>query len=108
MGAQQNIPMAGDAARRMARSGRMLFPGRNPRVMGEMNATSPNAVRLQELFADRPGLVSALETQNPSFSQGITTDPDFLGRMSDGAPGYEQIKQRLRGLRDLRNTGSSF
>jgi len=102
MGAQQNIPMAGDAARRMARS------GRNPRVMGEMNATSPNAVRRQEMYADRPGLVSALETQNPSFSQGITTDPNFLGRMSEGAPGYEQIKQRLRGLRDLRDTGSRF
>lgn len=99
MGAQRNIPLAGDAARRM-------YPGKrsgaNPRVAGERLAQSPNAIRRQEMYADRPGLTSALETQNPSFSEGITTDPNLLGRMSEGAPGYEQVKQRLRGMR---NTG---
>jgi len=103
MGAQRNIPLAGDAARRMATGRRS---GANPDVQGEMRGMSSNAVRQQEMYADRPGLVSALETQNPAFSQGITTDPNFLGRMSDGAPGYEQVKQRLRGLRNMRNTRS--
>lgn len=102
MGAQRNMPLAGDAARRM-------YPGRrsgaNPEVMGEQRGQSPNAILRQEMYADRPGLTSGLEMQDPSFSEGITTNPNFLGRMSEGAPGYEQMKQRLRGIRDMRNTG---
>ncbi len=102
MGAQRNIPLAGDAARRMYPSRRS---GANPQVVGEQLGQSPNAIRRQEMYADRPGLVSGLETQNPSFSEGITTDPSLLGRVSEGAPGYEQVKERLRGMRDMRNTG---
>jgi hypothetical protein len=99
MGAQRNIPLAGDAARRMPPSRRS---GENPQVVGEQLGQSPNAIRRQEMYADRPGLTSALQTQNPSFSQGITTDPSLLGNISEGAPGRERIMERLRGMR---NTG---
>jgi hypothetical protein len=60
------------------------------------------------MYAARPGIQSPLQTQGPQFSEGITTDPTFLGRISDGSPDYEQMKQRLRGLTQLQNTGARF
>jgi len=102
MGAQGNIPLAGDAARRMQINRRT---GANPEVAGEQLGRSPNAIRSQEMYADRPGLISGLQTQNPSFSQGITTDPSLLGKISEGGPSRERIMGRLRGMRDMRNTG---
>jgi len=60
MGAKQNIPMAGDAVKRMAR-----FKG-TPRVMGEANVSSPGPAGRQEMYANRPGIISG-----PGFRQGL-------------------------------------
>jgi hypothetical protein len=120
MGAAQNIRLAGDARRRQleglaqrraaagATPSTTGGPSDNPAVVGEQGAVSPNTVLRQEMFAPRPGVRSSLQTQNPQFSEGITTDPNFLGRVSQGSPGLEEIKGRLRGLAQLRNTGSRF
>ena len=120
MGAGKNIRLAGDARRRQleglaqrraaAASAPSTTggPSDNPMVVGEQTAVAPNTILRQEMYAARPGIQSPLQTQGPQFSEGITTDPTFLGRISDGSPDYEQIKQRLRGLTQLRNTGARF
>ena len=120
MGAGQNIRLAGDARRRQleglaqrraaasAASSTTGGPSDNPMVAGEQGAVSPNVVLRQEMYAARPGLQSPLQTQGIQFSEGIVTNPTFLGSASDGSPDYEQMKERLRGLTQLRNTGSRF
>jgi hypothetical protein len=111
MGAQQNIRLAGDARRRQAegltqrRASAPGSPSDNPTVLGERQAMSPNAVFRQEQFAPRPGVQTPIQTQGVEFSQGITTNPNFSGTLADGSPAYEQMKERLRGLSQLRNTG---
>lgn len=108
MGANQNMRLAGDAGRRQVEglmqrrralaSGAPGAAGENPVVMGEDNAVSPGAVMRQEMFASRPGMQTPFQTQNPQGAPGINLSFPTPGRIAEGSPEYEQMRQRMRGL----------
>lgn len=124
MGAQQNIRLAGDARRRQmeglaqrrraAMGGEMPSPSTtggpsdNPAVVGELASVSPNTVMRQEMFAARPGMQTPLQTENPQFAPGIAPVIPGPGRIFEGSPEYEQMRQRLRGLNLYGDRGRFF
>lgn len=124
MGAQQNIRLAGDARRRqlegLAQRRRAEMgggmptpsttggPSDNPAVVGEIASISPNAVMHQEMFAARPGIQTPIQIQSPEGAPGLIANPPMRGRIFEGSPEYEQMRQRLRGLNLYGDRGRFF
>lgn len=124
MGAQQNIRLAGDARRRqlegMAQRRRAAIAGEvaspsttggpsdNPLVVGELTSVSPNTVMRQEMFAARPGVQTPLQTAKPQIAPGVGPVVPAPGRIFEGSPEYEQMRQRLRGLNLYGDRGRFF
>jgi hypothetical protein len=131
--AAEGVRMRREALNRANQGG-----GSGPAVVGEEPGSLPSTIARQEAFAARPGQETPFETQAPQFAPGLEANPPRpevsfaptgpatkrperpgtrmskpLNRVESqlqqkGSPEYEQVMQRIRGMAQMRNTGSKF
>ena len=112
--ANEGIRMRREALNRADQGG-----GSGPAVVGEEPGSLPSTIARQEAFAAQPGQVTAFEQSRPQFAPGLEANPPgrrmarpFAGYDAQmeqkGSPEYEQVMQKIRGLAQMRNTGSKI